>query len=166
MPAEDDNNQLATFPEAASVEVARIGLSALLPSVGWRGMSSGTRTVELAARTSLISLMDGAYPVMPHHGGKIMTEVFLLLDRADKDARYLSWNGATRSNGRDYNDDRVSTDAVRKVAVCAAAVALAICGDSAKAVLDHVESTQKSRKPLLDRCLEIRAASERLRRVR
>jgi hypothetical protein len=37
----------------------------------------------------------GSYPIMSHHGKKIMTEGFLLLDRADKDAEYLRTSKST-----------------------------------------------------------------------
>ena len=155
--------RLATFSEAASVEIARIGLSALLPVIGWSGMSLDIRSAQVAALAGLISLMNGAYPIMPHHGKKVMTEVLLLLDRADKDAVFLSnEEKADAANGQ--NDDMVvSTNVVRYVALYTAAFCLAICGDSAEVVLEHIENTQ-SRKELLSRCLEIRTASEQLGR--
>ncbi|KAL7529143.1 hypothetical protein ACHAXR_002813 [Thalassiosira sp. AJA248-18] len=154
--------QLADFPEAASVEIARVGLSAMLPVVGWSGMRLETRSAQISALAGLVSLMTGAYPIMTHHGKKIMTEVFLLLDRTDKDAVFLSNNETT--DGENH-DDKVSTDAMSKVALFAAAVSVAICGKSAHTVLEHVESTRSSRKLLLSRCLEIRDTSEQLRRI-
>ena len=155
--------QLTSFPKAASVELARVGLSALLPLVGWSGMRLEVRSAQVSALVGLISLMNGAYPIMPHHGKKIMTEVFLLLDRADKDAAFLSNNKtAGMINGKNH-DDEISTDATIKVALYAASVALTICGCSAETVLEHIESTQSSRKPLINRCFKIRATSGQLR---
>ncbi|KAL9185464.1 hypothetical protein ACHAXT_003241 [Thalassiosira profunda] len=151
--------QLAELPEAASIEVARVGLAPLLPSIGWSGTSLETRSVQIAATSGLISLMNGAYPVMPHHGKKIMTEVFLLLDRLDKDAEFLRNNA--KDGNRGTEDDTVSTDVAAKVALHAAAVALAICGSGAEDVLQHVEATQ-TRKRVLERCSEIRTMSETL----
>ena len=151
--------QLAELPEAASIEVARVGLAPLLPSIGWSGTSLETRSVQIAATSGLISLMNGAYPVMPHHGKKIMTEVFLLLDRLDKDAEFLRNNA--KDGNRGTEDDTVSTDVAAKVALHAAAVALAICGSGAEDVLQHVEATQ-TRKRLLERCNEICTVAEAL----
>jgi len=58
----------------------------------------------------------------------ILTEVFLLLDRAEKDATYLHKN---KIEGEKLSADEVSTDATRKMALHSAAVTGAICGDSA-----------------------------------
>eukprot|EP00584_Thalassiosira_punctigera_P027169 CAMPEP_0172580342 /NCGR_PEP_ID=MMETSP1067-20121228/139709_1 /TAXON_ID=265564 ORGANISM="Thalassiosira punctigera, Strain Tpunct2005C2" /NCGR_SAMPLE_ID=MMETSP1067 /ASSEMBLY_ACC=CAM_ASM_000444 /LENGTH=776 /DNA_ID=CAMNT_0013373081 /DNA_START=48 /DNA_END=2374 /DNA_ORIENTATION=+ len=131
---------LASFPEAESVEIARIGLSTFLPLIGWSGMRLEVRSAQVSALVGLISLMNGAYPIMPHHGKKIMTEVFLLLDRADKDAAFLGKNKTDLINGNTL-DDRISTDATIEVALHAASLALIICGKSAQDVLGHIEAT-------------------------
>jgi len=146
--------QLAHLPNARSIEIARVGLATLLPLISWSGMSLEVRSAQVSALASLVSLMTGAYPIMPKHGKKIMTEVFLLLDRSDKDALYLN-------NNKVSLDDKVSTDTTSKVAVYTAAVALAICGKNAEGILDHVVSTQSS-KDQLKRCKEIRALSQEL----
>ena len=143
---------LATFPEAASVEIARIGLSAVLPLIGWSGMSLEIRSAQVAGLAALTSLMNGAYPIMPHHGQKIMTELFLLLDRAQKDTEYV-----------DSFEDGVATDVTSKVALHAAGIALTVCGTSAEAILEHVETTKSSMDLLIDRCHKIRATSKQLR---
>lgn len=155
--------QLAAFPEAASVEIARAGLAVILPLVGWSGISLEVRSAQVLALAGLISLMNGSHPIMPHHGKKIMTEVFLLLDRTDKDAAYLHDNKATDLiKGNKINDDEFSTDATSKMALHSASVALAICGDSAEVILDHIISSQSPKKRLIDRCLEIRASAKLL----
>lgn len=144
--------QLAQFPNARSIEIARVGLSTLLPLISWSGMSLEVRSAQVSALAGLVSLMNGAYPIMPKHGKKIMTEVFLLLDRSDKDALYLN-------NNKGSLDDKVSTEVMSKVAVYTAAVALAICGKNAEDILGHVEATS-SKDQLIKRCKEIRAAAE------
>ena len=151
--------QLATLPEAASVEIARMGLSTLLPLIGWSGMGLEIHSAQVSALVGLISLMNGAYPIMPHHGKKIMTEVFLLLDRADKDAAYLRESKTPGSVDRGYPDDEISTEVTRKLALHTAAVSLVICGKSAESVLEHIESTRASMQRLMDHCLEIRTIS-------
>lgn len=141
--------QLASFPEAASVEVARVGLSTLLPVIGWTGMRMDVRSAQISALVGLMCLMDGAYPIMPHHGTKIMTEVFLLMDRAGKDAVFLANDKTTDPINKNL-DDEVSTDATFRVAVYAASVAHTICGRSAKVVLEHISSNHSPRKHLID----------------
>ena len=68
--------QLTDFPEAASVEIARAGLAAILPLVGWSGTALEVQLAQVSALTGLISLMNGSYPIMPYHGKKIMTDSF------------------------------------------------------------------------------------------
>jgi len=147
--------QLAQFPNARSIEIARVGLATILPLISWSGISLEVRSAQVSALANLVSLMNGAYPIMPRHGKKIMTEVFLLLDRSDKDALYLN-------NNKGSLDDKVSTEAMSKVAVYTAAVALTICGKSAEDILDHIETTQSSKDQLIKRVKEIRAAAEEL----
>ena len=147
--------QLAHLPNARSIEIARVGLATILPLIRWSGMSLEVRSAQVSALASLVSLMNGAYPIMPKHGKKIMTEVFLLLDRSDKDALYLN-------NNKDSLDDKVSTEAISKVAVYTASVALAICGKNAGEILDHVESSQSSKDPLIKQCTEMRTLSKEL----
>ena len=157
--------QLADFPEAASVEIARAGLAAILPLVGWSGTALEVRSAQVSALAGLISLMNGSYPIMPHHGKKIMTGVFLLLDRSDKDATYLRNDKTTDFiKGGGINDYEVSTDATIKVALHSASVALALCGDSAEVILDHIKSSQSPKRGVIDRCLEIRASANLLTR--
>lgn len=147
--------QLAHLPNARSIEIARVGLATILPLISWSGMSLEVRSAQVSALASLVSLMNGAYPIMPKHGKKIMTEVFLLLDRSDKDALYLN-------NNKGSFDDKVSTDTTSKVAMYTASVTLAICGKNAEDILHHVESTQSSKDQLIKRCKEIRALSQDL----
>lgn len=101
---------------------------------------------------------------MSHHGKKIMTEVFLLLDRADKDAKYLQKSKSTDIiEGGKLNTEVVSTNVTIILALHAAAVTLAICEDSASTVIDHIMSTQSTNKRLVGRCLEIRTNSVKLK---
>ena len=155
---------LAEFPNALSVEIARAGLATILPLIGWSGTRLEVRAAQNCALVGLVSLMMGSYPIMSHHGKKIMTEGFLLLDRAYKDAEYLRTSKSTEiiEDGK-LNAEAVSTNVTIIVALHTAAVSLAICGDSANTVLDHIMSTQSTNKRLIDRCLEIRTISVKLK---
>lgn len=154
--------QLATCREAASVEVARQGLSVLLPVIGWSGMNLETRSAQAVALSSLVSLLVGAYPIMPRHGKKIMTEVVLLLDRCTKDKAFLNDQGTIGSTDSYTTEMLSATEAIAEIARFAAAVCLAVCGDSAASILGHVETTQK-RDELLYLCKDIRFVADSLK---
>ncbi|EJK50846.1 hypothetical protein THAOC_30048 [Thalassiosira oceanica] len=141
--------QLATCREAASVEVARKGLSVLLPVIGWSGMDIDTRSAQAVALSSLVSLLVGAYPIMPRKGKQIMIEIILLLDRCTKDTAFLNDQDASGRSGSYTNDMRSATETIAEIARFSAAVCLAVCEDSAASILGHVESTQQ-RDELLD----------------
>ena len=149
--------QLAHLPNAAAIEVTRLGLTTILPLIGWCGMRLEVRSGQIAALAGLVSLMNGAYTIMLlHHGKKIMTEVFLLMDRTDKDAKFMSEKGGSL-------DEEVSTAATSKVALYVAAISHAICGKSAEEILHHVETTRLSKEHLMKRIHDIRAISEELK---
>lgn len=152
--------QLSAYPEAASVEIARVALSTLLPLIGWQGMGLESRTIQIAALGSLLSLMDGSYPVMPHHGTRIMVEVFSLLHRSDKDAIFIN-----ESKCRGSGDDEVSTTVSSELAEFTAAVALVLCCESAEAVLSHIEAKDTTAKQHLDRCIQIRFDAKKLTEI-
>ena len=141
---------LADLPDAAAVEIARVGLSAVLPLMAWRGGNLESHSVHIASMTCLLLLMNGAFPIMPKHGGKILTEVLLLLDRIDKDTAYLIENNAEFPHD---SDDYISAMVSVKVALFCGAVSLIVCGKSAEDVIQHVKSMSLE-KPI-DRCREI-----------
>ena len=150
---------LANSPDAASIEIARVGLSALLPLIGWRGSSLESHAIHISSMTCLISLMNGAYPIMMKHGGKILTEIMLLLDRTDKDTKYLS---ETNSNFPCDSDNHTSANVTMNVALYCGAVSLIICGESAEAVVQHVKSTNLE-KPI-EQCRKICDLSKKILR--
>ncbi|KAK1740511.1 hypothetical protein QTG54_008606 [Skeletonema marinoi] len=149
---------LANLPDAASIEITRVGLSALLPLIGWCGSSLESHAIHISSMTCMLSLMNGAYPIMTKHGGKILTEVMLLLDRSDKDAAYLS---ETNSDFPCGSDNHTAANVTVKVALYCGAVSLIVCGESAEAVIQHVKSTNLQ-KPI-DRCREICDLSKKIR---
>ena len=100
--------QHAELPNADATEMGRLGLAALLPLTTGEFVESKTQAASLVA---LINLMAGAHPIMPHHGGKIMSHLLV----------------AAAGPTDDQNVERVG---IREFAIHAAAVALAICGPS------------------------------------
>ena len=149
---------LANLPDAASIEIARVGLSALLPLIGWRGGSLESHAIHISSMACLLSLMNGAYPIMTKHGGKILTEVMLLLDRSDKDSAYLS---ETNSDFPSGSDNHTAVNITVKVALYCGAITLIVCGESADAVIQHIKSTNRQ-KPI-DRCQEVCDLSNKIR---
>ena len=123
-------------------------------------MGLESRTIQIAALGSLLSLMDGSYPVMPHHGTRIMVEVFSLLHRSDKDAIFIN-----ESKCRGSGDDEVSTTVASELAEFTAAVALVLCCESAEAVLSHIEAKDTTAKQHLDRCIQIRFDAKKLTEI-
>eukprot|EP00526_Cylindrotheca_closterium_P005874 CAMPEP_0113621982 /NCGR_PEP_ID=MMETSP0017_2-20120614/11252_1 /TAXON_ID=2856 /ORGANISM="Cylindrotheca closterium" /LENGTH=572 /DNA_ID=CAMNT_0000531777 /DNA_START=216 /DNA_END=1931 /DNA_ORIENTATION=+ /assembly_acc=CAM_ASM_000147 len=64
--------QHAKLPNADAIELGRLGLSAILPLL----VSETTEKKALASLfVAMINLMAGAYPMMAHHRGKIMTHL-------------------------------------------------------------------------------------------
>jgi len=105
--------QLAEEPNADAMELGRLGLTTLLFALKGFNVS-----VQAAALMALIYLMLGAYPIMPRHGGVIMSHVLACLGRAG---------------------DSGSVVGLEKVGVTAAAMALIVCGEGAVAVLEKID---------------------------
>jgi hypothetical protein len=64
--------QHAKLPNADAVELGRLGLSAMLPLL----VSETTEKKTFASLfVAMINLMAGAYPMMAHHRGNIMTHL-------------------------------------------------------------------------------------------
>ena len=149
---------LAKLPDAASIEVARVGLSALLPLIAWRGSGLESHAIHISSMACLLSLMDGAYPVMNKHGGTILTELILLLDRNDKDSKYLS---ETNSSFEAGSDNHTASSVTVNIAIYCGAVGLIVCGESAEAVIQHVKSSNFQQP--FNRCTEIKNLSNKIR---
>jgi hypothetical protein len=111
------------------MELGRLGVTALLPllqtddSVAC-GIHSPTMAVPLAAATALLNLLVAAYPVMPRHGGKIMSALLACMGE-----HVLT----------DEVDERSSSFvSLFKTVQHVAAVTVVICGERAVAVLERV----------------------------
>ena len=86
-----------------ALEMGRLGLTALLPIVrysgGWslnddigteKRDSCPTRKLLAPSVISLVYLLQAAYPIMPRHGGKIMSELLALLGNLQRQALTLA----------------------------------------------------------------------------
>jgi hypothetical protein len=134
--------QIANQPNADAAEIARLGLSTLLPLIRWDASSLVGRRVQFTAISCLISLMMGAYPIMEKHGGKIMAELLSCIGRGLRDLRIqenlrLKIHGGKRNNNVDItNETEVTTlRLLIAFAIHAASVAHIICGTRADEVL-------------------------------
>ena len=104
------------------IQVGRLGLSALLPLL----RDDAPVHVQIASILALTNLLVAAYPIMPRHGGKIMCELVACIARI-------------RTQTDDDNDQATPPPiVVEKLAQHAAAIALVICGERAREIIDKV----------------------------
>lgn len=137
--------QIAQQPNAGAVEMSRMGLSTLLPLIRWDSSSLIARTIQLAAVSSLISLMMGAYPTMKRHGGKIMAELISCVGRGLRDVKIheeisKGSHGNTAKSGKETVREIGATKLLVAFSLHAGSVALIICERSAEEVLLRIEN--------------------------
>jgi hypothetical protein len=120
---------------AEAMEVGRFGLQVLLPLIRWEFGLPG-RKLQVATLVAIINLMVAAYPIMPHHGGKI--------------ASYLMacWGHANRMLSESNNKQRIGEEEqnlckmVLALSTHASALALVFCGEHARAIMTEIQETQ------------------------
>jgi hypothetical protein len=135
--------------------MARLGLSALLSLLEWDYGLEGRR-IQMAAMCALISLMMGAHPILPRHGGKIMTQLMTCIGRANQD-------DGKRNNQIQTREEHDACHACLNLALHTASVALILCGSRAEQVLTMIETTQKTYPTyLVQSCANIRQAASNL----
>jgi hypothetical protein len=134
--------QHANLPNADAMELGRLGLSTLLPLVAGDFVDSKT---QKAASVALINLMMGAYPIIPQHGGKIISTLLAAAARASS------------------NEDSDMSD-IYDIVVHAAAVAMALCVANKRAgkVVEDIISASDSFQPrLVQAAREVRERADR-----
>lgn len=156
-----DNDQ-----EADGMEVGRLGLAALLPLIANTTPTMGIDVSEdfeednsnndnvdpktqLASIVALINLLFAAHPIMPGHGGKIISHLLA----AALAVPPTNSNGNSSLNGT-----------IRKLAIVAAALATIVCGPQfAGKLLESIESDRDEYGPeLLAVVSEVRELAESL----
>ena len=126
-----------------AMEMGRLGLTALLPILrycsGWsidcgnndnddgKRESNSTRKLLAPSVLALVYLLQSAYPIMPRHGGKIMSELLALLGNLQRQ---------TLKTPVELTMVQLTKNA--------AGIALAICGDRAEKVLELVGTSRDS----------------------
>lgn len=115
--------KLAKLEGARGIELGRVGLSVLLPMVIDELVDIRTR---VGATMALINLMVAAYPIMPHHGGKILCHLLSAL-----------------SFGLADNDSSDESRAAGCLMKHAAALCLVVCGSSARDILKDIETDKE-----------------------
>eukprot|EP00539_Tryblionella_compressa_P003274 CAMPEP_0178737840 /NCGR_PEP_ID=MMETSP0744-20121128/3191_1 /TAXON_ID=913974 /ORGANISM="Nitzschia punctata, Strain CCMP561" /LENGTH=299 /DNA_ID=CAMNT_0020390413 /DNA_START=111 /DNA_END=1010 /DNA_ORIENTATION=+ len=105
--------------KADIMELGRLGLSALLPLTD-ADIVMDQKTL-VTSMTAMINLLFGAYPIMPHHGGKILCHLLSAASLA------------------------VPTSSTRKLSIYTSATALVICGPKfTKEIIDSILNGQDS----------------------
>ena len=123
-----------------AMEMGRLGLTALLPilrySSGWsmdddnaddKTESNLSRKLLAPSVLALVYLLQAAYPIMPRHGGKIMSELLALLGNLQRQ---------TLKTPAEFLLVQLTKNA--------AGIALAICGDRAEKILELVGTSRDS----------------------
>lgn len=130
---------------ADGMEVGRLGLAALLPlttnstaTAGNTEQSDISRKTQMASMIALINLMFAAHPVMPSHGGKIMTH--LLAAAVSSTTEMKRETSEYENENESAAGNRQTIASIRNIAILAAALALVICGPKfAGEILECVE---------------------------
>ena len=122
---------------AEAMELGRRGLQVFLPLLRWDDDDAHGRSgkkVQVAALVALINLMYAAYPIMPHHGEKIICELV---------ACWAHCHGIkedTRGDDNDDHDDELDLcGLLLHLADHATMVALVLCGESATRTLSEIQ---------------------------
>lgn len=136
--------QLGKSPDANAIEVGRLGLTTLLPLIRWDSKNDEAKRVQIAAITCLISLVFGAHPIMPRHGGKIMSELIACFCRSQRDLEIYDKITDTSSTWGHDSQENIGTKNLMLALSHAASVALIICGNRANDVIVKVEEGQFS----------------------
>jgi hypothetical protein len=118
---------------AEAMEVGRFGLQILLPLIRWEFGLPG-RKLQVAALVALINLMVAAYPIMPHHGGKIASDLMACWGHAN---RKLS--GSKQRMGE---EEQNLCEMVLALSTHASALALVFCGERARAIMTDIQAPQ------------------------
>jgi hypothetical protein len=111
------------------MEMGRKGLRALLSMLRW-DIGVSAKKLQVASLVALINLMMAAYPIMPHHGGKIMSELL------------ACWGHANRilEDRLVHNDqEKELCEMCKAITVQVSGLALVLCGARAEEVLRVVE---------------------------
>lgn len=117
---------------AEGMELGRRGLQLFLPLIQWDVGLSG-RKVQVAALVALINLMYAAYPIMPHHGEKIICEVVA--------CRAHAYRLKADDAGLDEEEKGLCL-ALLALADSAIMTALVLCGESARRTLVEIQTSQ------------------------
>ena len=135
-------NQHAQLENADGMEFGRLGLSVLLPLISGESIEVDSKT-RFASLVAFVNLLMSCHPIMPRHGGKIMSS--LLAGICD---------APTSSDG-----EKATLSMMKHTA----AVALVFCGESssrAAQILDDVVSDKaKYEERLVRAVLDIRKRS-------
>ena len=128
-------NQHAHLPNADTLEMGRAGLRTLLPHLKWDFGLQGKK-LQAASLVALINLMVGAYPIIPGHGGNIMS------------ALLACWGHANRAMvSLKESEERHVYQSVVVLSKHAASVAWILCqGGRAEEVLQCVQDGDYSNK--------------------
>jgi hypothetical protein len=114
------------------IKVGRLGLRIFLPLIQWDYGLSG-RKVQVAALVALVNLINAAYPMMPHHGEKIMCELVACWAHANRSLQDAPQMG---------DEETELCHLVATLATHAATLTLVFSGDSARRALNSMRALE------------------------
>jgi hypothetical protein len=119
-------HQHAQLPNADTLELGRAGLRTLLPLVSWNFGLAGKK-LQVASLVALTHLLWGAYPIVPGHGGQLMSELLACWGHAHRASCIAATPAKT---ARMFKvEERLMCQSVLAMAKHAAVVTYTISGD-------------------------------------
>lgn len=134
--------------EADGMEVGRLGLASLLPmttNVTTRveiteepGAERIARKAQMASLVALINLMFAAHPIMPCHGGKIISHLLLA---AASTTPYSGDESDSENEQRENPENDPTMHSIKSMAILVAGIAMIVCQSRfASQVLESIEN--------------------------
>ena len=118
-------HQHAQLPNADMLELGRAGLRTLLPLVSWEFGLAGKK-LQVASLVALTHLLWGAYPIVPGHGGQLMSELLACWGHAHRAscraATPPAATATTTRHGEERREEQLICQSVMAMAKHAAVV--------------------------------------------
>lgn len=151
-------NELSTITYAPCMEVFRLGLSVMLPILRWEADTDAARSIQIMTLMSLVSLMISSHPLVPRHGGKIMSELLSSIGRITRQSQIKKQ--VQNSLRRDDEDDPRATSTLFAF-IHVSSIASIMCGERGNEILSMIENG-KYEKVIKTVCSNIRICSTKL----
>lgn len=151
-------HELSIIPDAPCMEVFRLGLCVMLPILRWEADTDAARSIQIMTLMSLVSLMISSHPLVPRHGGKIMSELLSSIGRITRQSQIKKQ--VQNSLKRDDEDDPRATSTLFAF-IHVSSIASIMCGERGNEILSMIENG-KYEEVIKTVCSNIRTCSAKL----